>query len=141
METQSFDRVIRREHISALRETFGDTNALHVDAETASVYGYPREFAHGAILVGLLSEIMGVALGSDPLTVCCGIQIAFERPFYEGDRLRFQVRTTRHSDAIGVRTYEFAVMRDDQRIARGTFMTKFVHTRAYAMAQRAAAAD
>jgi len=136
---QSFDRVVRREHIVALRETFGDTNSLHVDATVASAYGYVREFAHGAILIGLLSEIMGVALGSDPLTVCCGLQIAFEQPFYEGDRVRFDVKTTRHSDAIGVRAYEFAVVRDNQRIARGSFLTKVVHTRAYALAKRTAA--
>jgi 3-hydroxybutyryl-CoA dehydratase len=139
MESQSFDRVVRREHITALLDTFGDTNALHVDADAASAHGYAREFAHGAILVGLLSEIMGVALGSEPLTVCCGLQIAFEQPFYEGDRLRFDVRVKRHSDAIGVRSYEFAVLRRDQRIARGSFMTKAVHTRAYALAQRTAA--
>ena len=48
--------------IEAFAELSGNRNPIHLDSVEAKSYGYPRQMAHGALLVSLLSKVIGMDL-------------------------------------------------------------------------------
>jgi acyl dehydratase len=118
-----FDRRVSIAHMNALGQTFGDVNPLHIDAGAARAAGFERPIAQGAVLVCFLSEIIGAQLGG-VAPIFCGLEIAFERPFYEDDVVSFDVTPRHHSAALGATAYAFTVRRDRERIAHGEFLVK-----------------
>lgn len=118
-----FERRVCRVHLDALRQLFGDVNPLHVDAAAARAAGFERPIAQGAVLVCLLSEIVGRRLGK-VAPILCGLEISFDQPFYEDDLLNFELKQRHQSAALGATAYAFTVARAGERIARGDFLVK-----------------
>lgn len=48
--------------IERFAELSVDENPIHLDPEEAKAYGYPRQVAHGALLVALLSKMTGMEI-------------------------------------------------------------------------------
>ncbi len=117
-----FEREVLEAHARALREVFGDGNTLHSDDAAARAAGFERPLAHGAILAGFLSEIVGVRLGDG--LVLCDLRIAFAAPFHVGDRLAFELAVQHNSAALGATSYSFTVLRGETRVAHGTLLAK-----------------
>jgi acyl dehydratase len=118
-----YERRVTSEHVRALVHVFGDTNPVHRDVAAARRAGFDRPIAHGAILVGFLSEIIGVSLGME-LAVFCDLKMSFERPFFEGDLLIIDVEPRHTSAALAATSYSFTVIREAERVARGDFLVK-----------------
>src|SRR5688572_28967220 len=92
-----FERRVSSAHVGAIANVFGDVNPLHREAAAAQIAGFDRPIAQGALLVCFLSEIIGRRLGGIA-PIFCGLEISFERPFYEDDLLNFEL-TPRHRSA------------------------------------------
>lgn len=118
-----FERRVGAAHLRALEDVFGDVNPLHADPTAAERAGFKRPIAHGAILVCLLSEIIGMRLGTET-PVFCGLEILFERPFYQDDVLTFDVEPRHQSAGLNATAYSFTVFGGGQRVARGEFLVK-----------------
>jgi acyl dehydratase len=118
-----FERRVTGSHVAAMAEVFGDVNPLHDDPAAARAAGFERPIAHGAVLVGLLSEIIGCRLGTTT-PIFCDLQISFVQPFYEGDLLRFELKPRHRSAALGATAFAFSVLRTEEPIARGEFLVK-----------------
>jgi acyl dehydratase len=118
-----FERRVTCAHVAAMAQVFGDVNPLHDDAAAARAAGFERPIAHGAALVGLLSEVIGCRLGMTT-PIFCELRISFVQPFYEGDLLRFELTPRHRSAALGATTFAFSVLRTGEPIARGEFLVK-----------------
>ncbi|HEV8534274.1 MAG TPA: MaoC/PaaZ C-terminal domain-containing protein [Candidatus Limnocylindria bacterium] len=118
-----FERRVSSAHVDTLANVFGDVNPLHIDTAAARAAGFARPIAQGAVLVCFLSEIIGRRLGGIA-PIFCGLDIAFERPFYADDLLAFELEPRHRSAALAATAYAFTVTRAGERVARGEFLVK-----------------
>jgi len=70
---------ISQEQINRFAELTGDTNAIHVDGETAAKGEFGGPIAHGVLILGVFSKIFGTILYSDGQVVL-GLDIRFLGP-------------------------------------------------------------
>lgn len=83
---------VTREMVVAFAELTGDRNPIHLDPE----YAKPRVggvIAHGALLVGLFSRVMGMGFPG-PGTVGRGFDITFTGVVRPGDSVRIELKVT-----------------------------------------------
>src|SRR5439155_26969892 len=87
--------------ILAMADASGDDNPIHVDIAQAVAAGHSRPVAHGLILLGLLSRLIGTRLPG-PGTLWFEHQIEFLNPAYAGDEVTVTARVARLSPATRV---------------------------------------
>jgi len=80
------DEVVRR-----YGEATGDFNPVHFDDTYAAQTPFGRRIAHGGILFGQFSRILGTRLPG-PGTIFLSQRIEFLAPVYVGDAIRCQVQ-------------------------------------------------
>ena len=61
-DSASFTKVITREMIQAFADISGDTNPVHLDPEYAAGTVFKENIAHGILVTGLISKVMGCDL-------------------------------------------------------------------------------
>jgi acyl dehydratase len=71
-------------------ELLGDHNPLHVNADFAAQTIFGKPIAHGGILFGLISRIIGTTLPG-PGTVYLSQTLRFHKPVYVGERVIIRV--------------------------------------------------
>lgn len=82
-------------------EFSGDRNPIHIDAEEARSYGYPRPVAHGAILITLLSRLIGMEVpGSGALWLSHSVD--WMNPVFVGDEIELTVSVEKISVGAGI---------------------------------------
>ena len=82
----SFERRIEARDIDAFAQLSGDVSPLHVDAEYARAQGFHDRVAHGALLAGLASRLIGTELpGRRALLL--NLRLDFPAPTFSGDVL------------------------------------------------------
>jgi 3-oxoacyl-[acyl-carrier protein] reductase len=87
--------------IFAMADATGDDNPIHVDIAQAVAAGHSRPVAHGLILLGLLSRLIGTRLpGAGSLWF--DHQIEFLNPAYAGDEVTITARVALLSPATRV---------------------------------------
>ena len=79
----------------------GDRNPIHTDPEEAKAYGYPRQVAHGALLVALLSKMIGAQIPG-PGGVWMSQSVEWVAPVFLGDEVELVVTVEKVSTAAGV---------------------------------------
>jgi acyl dehydratase len=82
-DTASVVHTFSVEDIAAFARLSGDDNPIHLDAAAASAAGFDGIIAHGALVIGLFSRLLGTRLPG-PGTVYLGQEIRFMRPVYPG---------------------------------------------------------
>ncbi|MFC1874298.1 SDR family oxidoreductase [Chloroflexota bacterium] len=87
--------------IERFAELSGDNNPIHLDAEEARAYGYSRPVAHGALLVALLSRVIGTEVPG-PGAVWMSQAIEWLAPVFEGDEIEMAVTVEKASTGAGV---------------------------------------
>jgi 3-oxoacyl-[acyl-carrier protein] reductase len=87
--------------IAAMAEATGDDNPIHIDLAQATAAGHSRPVAHGLILLGLLSRLIGTRLPG-PGSLWFDHQIEFINPAYAGDEVTLTVRVALLSPATRV---------------------------------------
>ena len=101
--TASVSRVITDETVHEFAKLSGDTQPLHLDERYASNTRFGRRIAHGALLVGMVSAVLGVEMaGQDATIIFLGLNVNFINPVYVGDEVttRCEVVSVREDKPI-----------------------------------------
>lgn len=78
-----------------------DTNPLHMDANVARDYGFPRAVAHGMLALSAISRLIGTELPG-PGSLWVSQELQFLGPVLVGDALTARVTVERFSRAAGL---------------------------------------
>lgn len=85
--------VLDQKMVDAYAELLGDHNPLHVNTDFAAQTIFGKTIAHGGILFGLISRILGTTLPG-PGTVYLSQTLRFHKPVYVGERVIVRVVLT-----------------------------------------------
>jgi 3-oxoacyl-[acyl-carrier protein] reductase len=89
-------------------ELSGDENPIHLDVEEAKAYGFPRQVAHGALLVALLSRIIGSKIPG-PGAVWMSQSINWVSPVFVGDEIELVATVANVSSGAGIISLDIEV--------------------------------
>lgn len=92
---------INAELIRATAQLTGDDNAIHVDRDAARLIGQSRPLAHGMILIGAVSRLIGTELPGHG-SVWFKNDIEFLSPLYDGDEVTVTLTVAHISPATRV---------------------------------------
>lgn len=100
---QSFQSkfIVDATFIHKFADLFGDDNPIHVDQAEAKDFGYPRQVAHGAILSGLLSKMIGTVVPGAG-AVWINQSINWVSPVFAGDEIEIRVSVEQISESTGI---------------------------------------
>jgi 3-hydroxybutyryl-CoA dehydratase len=93
----SISRTITEAHIVAFAGLTGDLNPLHVDAEYAAKSMFGERIAHGMLMAGLISAVLGMQLPG-PNSIYLGQDLKFTAPVKIGDTVTVAVTVTEKRD-------------------------------------------
>lgn len=85
-----FTKTITQADVTLFAGLTGDFNPLHVDHEHAAATRFGRPVVHGALLAGLLSNVLGMQLPG-PGALYASQSLAFRRPVFIGDTITAEV--------------------------------------------------
>lgn len=97
----SVTQVVDEELIARFARLSQDTNPIHLDADSARSYGFPRPVAHGMLAVTLISRLIGTRLPG-PGSLWISQDLEFLAPIYSGDRIEATVTIEQISQAAQV---------------------------------------
>ena len=90
-QTCVYEQIIDDKQVRAFAEVSGDRNPIHLDDAVAAKSKFGQRIAHGAILFGLISKVLGMdlpGLGTVYLSQTCN----FKLPVFIGDTVRLEAR-------------------------------------------------
>lgn len=87
--------------IERFAEFSGDQNPIHLDAQKAKTYGYPRQVAHGAILSAFLSQMIGTQIPG-PGAVWMSQSVEWLKPVFVDDTITFIIKVKNVSIAASI---------------------------------------
>ena len=90
-------RTITEAHIVNYAGITGDMNPLHVDAEYAAHSMFKERIAHGMLVAGLISAVLGTQLPG-PNSIYLGQDLNFVAPVMIGDTIKVVVAVTDKRD-------------------------------------------
>jgi 3-hydroxybutyryl-CoA dehydratase len=93
----SLARTITEAHIVNFAGLTGDMNPIHVDAEYAAHSVFKERIAHGMLVAGLISAVLGTQLPG-PNSIYLGQDLNFVAPVMIGDTIRVVVTVTGKRD-------------------------------------------
>ena len=89
----SLSRTITEAHIVNYAGITGDVNPVHVDAEYAAKSMFGERIAHGMLIAGLISAVLGTQLPG-PNSIYLGQDLKFKAPVKIGDTVTVVVTVT-----------------------------------------------
>ena len=93
----SLARTITEAHIVNYAGVTGDMNPVHVDAEQAAKSIFGERIAHGMLVAGLISAVLGNQLPG-PNSIYLGQDLKFVAPVMIGDTIKVVVTVTGKRD-------------------------------------------
>jgi len=93
----SISRTITEAHIVAFSGLTGDNNPIHVDAQHAAQSMFGERVAHGMLVAGLISAVLGTDLPG-PNSIYLGQDLKFTAPVKIGDTVTVAVTVTEKRD-------------------------------------------
>jgi 3-hydroxybutyryl-CoA dehydratase len=90
-------RTITETHIVNYAGITGDMNPLHLDAEYAAHSMFGKRIAHGMLVAGLISAVLGTQLPG-PNCIYLGQDLKFVAPVMIGDTIKVVVTVTDKRD-------------------------------------------
>ena len=85
-ETASFTKTITETDVILFAGSTGDMNPFHINEEYARQTRFGKRIAHGMLVTGLISAVMGMKLPG-PGTIYLRQELDFRRPVYIGDTI------------------------------------------------------
>ena len=82
----SFNVVVTEEMIDFFADLSGDRSPIHIDNNFAKSQGYERRIAHGALVGGFISRLIGMYCPGE-LAVLHSLNVQYHHPTYPGDEL------------------------------------------------------
>ena len=87
----SVSRIIDDQTVRDFAVLSGDTQPLHLDDGYAGDTRFGQRIAHGALLIGMVSAVLGVEMaGQDATIIFLGMNANFTNPVYIGDTVTAQ---------------------------------------------------
>ncbi len=93
----SLTRTITEADILAFAHLTGDMNPVHIDADYAVKSMFGERIAHGMLLAGLISAVLGMQLPG-PNSIYLGQDLKFTAPVKIGDTVKVVVTVTEKRD-------------------------------------------
>ena len=93
----SLTRTITEVHIVNYAGLTGDMNPVHMDHEHAAQSMFGERIAHGMLVAGLISAVLGTQLPG-PNSIYLGQDLSFTAPVKIGDTVRVTVTVTEKRD-------------------------------------------
>ena len=87
--------------VKKFAEISGDENPIHMDAEYAKAYGYPRQVAHGALMLAAVSKMIGMEIPG-PGAVWMNQSIEWTAPVFVGDQIDITAKIASISQGAGI---------------------------------------
>ena len=89
-------KTVSAQDIADFARVSGDSQPLHLDSTYANATRFKARIAHGTILIGLISGVLGTKLvGSDKTVVFLGLSVRFVKPTYIGDTVTATCEVTK----------------------------------------------
>ena len=112
--TGSVTRVLSDEVVQHFAQLSGDTQPLHLDDDYAGQTRFGRRIAHGALLVGMISAVLGVEMAASDVTVIfLGLDVRFVQPVFIGDSVTVKCEVTDVRGDKPIVTLSAECIRDD----------------------------
>jgi len=94
-------KIITEADVQAFAEASGDKNPVHLDEAYAQTTRFGKRIAHGMLVAGLISAVLGTELPG-PGTIYLGQELSFKAPVYIGDTVtaEIEVATVREGKPI-----------------------------------------
>jgi 3-hydroxybutyryl-CoA dehydratase len=101
----TYSKVITMDMVKAFADISGDTNPVHIDADYAKGTVFKENIAHGILVTGLISKILGCDLPGYG-SVYVSQQVSFLRPVKIGDEITAKVEVIDREDKRGYVTFK-----------------------------------
>lgn len=89
-EKATYLKTITERDVQTFAQITGDTNPVHLDKEYAEHSIFKGQIAHGGLISGLFSTVLGTQLPGEG-TIYLGQDSHFIKPVYFGDTIRAEV--------------------------------------------------
>jgi 3-hydroxybutyryl-CoA dehydratase len=90
-QTCTYEQVIDDKLVRAFAELSGDRNPIHLDDKVAGTSRFGQRIAHGAILFGIVSKVLGMDMPGVG-TVYLGQTCNFKLPVFIGDTVKLEAK-------------------------------------------------
>ena len=119
----TFHKTITETDIAAFAKLVGDFNPMHADDAFAQQQGFEKKIAHGMLLAGLFSTLVGMHCpGKHCLYLSQSAQFRF--PAYAGDELVVRGEITAKNDALQILTVQTEICKGAQKLVTGEAKVK-----------------
>lgn len=118
-DSASFTKVVTKEMIDTFAEISGDTNPVHLDPEYAKGTVFKENIAHGILVSGLISKVLGCDMpGYGAIYVSQTLN--FLRPVKVNDEITATVEVLEKDDAKGrIKFKTFCVNQGGKKVVDG----------------------
>jgi len=96
-DSASFSKTITESDIVTYAGLTGDFNPVHINAEFAKESMFKERIAHGMLVSGFISAVLGTQLPG-PNTIYLGQELAFKAPVKIGDTVTAEATVTEKRD-------------------------------------------
>ncbi len=124
-DTASFSKTVTEADIVNFAGTTGDFNPVHVDAEYASKSMFKERIAHGMLMAGFISSVLGTQLPG-PNSIYLGQTLEFKLPVKIGDTVTATVTVAEKRDEKRIFKLDTTVtnQRDEVVVSGGAVIKK-----------------
>jgi 3-hydroxybutyryl-CoA dehydratase len=124
-QTYESERTITDEMVIEFARITGDDNPIHLDEEAASKSMFGRRIAHGMLVMGVVSSVLGREFPG-PGTVYMKQEARFLRPVYINERIRVKVTVLEKiEEKSRLRLSTEVLKEDDQPAVTGEALVLF----------------
>ena len=102
-QTAVVTRTVTEQLVQDFARLSGDVQPLHTDSEYGPRTRFNGQIAHGALLIGFISAVLGVEMATSRITmIFLGLNASFTNPVYFGDTIttRCEVKKVREDKPI-----------------------------------------
>ncbi|MFH1415518.1 MAG: MaoC family dehydratase [Elusimicrobiota bacterium] len=114
-DSESVSITITEEHINAFAKATDDYNPLHMDSAYAAGTPFGARVAHGVLLTGIVSGILGTKLPGLG-TVAREMSAKFSNPAYIGDTVTATIELVEIKERINMCTFKYTVVNQDGKL-------------------------
>ena len=104
----SFEKKISSSDVNMFASLTGDNSPLHMEDEFARERGFKSRVVHGGLLVGCISQLVGVYFPGEN-SVIQTLNIKFSHPAYIGDVLKIHSIIDQISESMGTIILKLAI--------------------------------
>jgi 3-hydroxybutyryl-CoA dehydratase len=114
-----FETKIEDRHVRAFADATGDVNPIHIDDAYAAASPFGRRVAHGVLLSGIVSGILGVRLPGLG-TIAREMYSKYMKPVYIGDTVKVIAEVAEKTEKLNMCKITFKVSNQDGvNVAKG----------------------